>query len=279
MTTDATLRKDQIRTHYDLSTLFYRLLWGPHIHHGLWDGSESPRVAQVNLIRTLAALAVIQSNETVLDVGCGMGGSTIHLARHCGARATGITISPFQGRWARCSALLQGISKRATFQVEDAERVELAASSFDVVWSVECTEHLFDKQAFFRKAATWLRPGGRMAICAWLAGENAGTDEGRKLVDNVCRGFLCPSLGSRGDYWRWMEAAGLEMVVDQDWTERVLKTWEICDQRVRRARLHWLAPWVDRDSVSFLDHFPTILNAYRSRAMEYGCFVARQNGG
>jgi tocopherol O-methyltransferase len=30
-----TVRKSSIRSHYELSTLFYWLLWGRHIHHGL----------------------------------------------------------------------------------------------------------------------------------------------------------------------------------------------------------------------------------------------------
>ncbi len=36
------VEKRVIRTHYNLATPFYRLLWGRHIHHGLWEGSESP---------------------------------------------------------------------------------------------------------------------------------------------------------------------------------------------------------------------------------------------
>jgi len=32
--------KRSIRFHYDLSTLFYRLMWGRHIHHGLWEANE-----------------------------------------------------------------------------------------------------------------------------------------------------------------------------------------------------------------------------------------------
>ena len=75
------VRKRAIQRHYDLSTLFYRLLWGPHIHHGLWNGNESAAQAQRQLTETLAARANLRSGERVLDVGCGMGGSAIHLAK------------------------------------------------------------------------------------------------------------------------------------------------------------------------------------------------------
>jgi tocopherol O-methyltransferase len=66
--------KEEIRAHYDLATAFYRLLWGQHIHHGLWDAAESPAVAQRKLIESLAHEAGIRGGEHVLDVGCGMGG-------------------------------------------------------------------------------------------------------------------------------------------------------------------------------------------------------------
>src|SRR5437868_4915530 len=93
-----TVRKSEIRTHYNLATLFYRLLWGPHIHHGLWSGDESPEVAQQQLIETMADLVQIQPGDNVLDVGCGMGGSSIHLAKTRGCTVTGVTISPVQRR-------------------------------------------------------------------------------------------------------------------------------------------------------------------------------------
>ena len=51
-----------IRFHYDLATPFYRLLWGRHIHHGLWSGDESPTTAQEQLIDTMAARAVRREN-------------------------------------------------------------------------------------------------------------------------------------------------------------------------------------------------------------------------
>jgi tocopherol O-methyltransferase len=271
-----TVRKDVIRWHYDLATLFYRLLWGRHIHHGLWQAGESPAVAQQQLTETLAAAAEIHGGERVLDVGCGMGGSSIFLAKRRRCTVDGVTLSPFQQFWASCAAKGHGVSRQTKFHCADAEQVAFAEQSYDVVWSVECTEHLFDKPQFFRRAAQWLRPGGRMAICAWLAGNPLINDEQRKLVYDVCEGFFCPSLGTAENYGQWMQDAGLIMEQSELWTERVMQTWEICMKRVRWTGVGVLGRLVDRDADMFLRRFETILAAYRSGAMQYGCFIARK---
>jgi len=184
-------------------------------------------------------------------------------------------LSRLQQRWAATSALLNGARSQTEFRRGDAEEINFEPETFDVLWSIECTEHLFDKPRFFRRAATWLKPGGTMAICAWLAGDPLD-DGGIQQVQQVCEGFLCPSLGTRVDYGEWMQAAGLQMVESHDWTEKVMRTWEICRRRIERTRIRWLARWVDRDSLLFLDRFTTILAAYQSGAMQYGCFVARK---
>ena len=262
--------KDSIRSHYDLATPYYRLFWGPHIHHGLWSAEDavreqphaSPRTAQEALTDAVATLADIQRGQHVLDVGCGMGGSSIRLARQRHCEVTGIT--------------LNGVTRSVRFRRVDAELVTFAPASFDVVWSIECTEHLFDKEAFFRRAAGWLRPGGRMAICAWLAADDADRPGLREQVEAVCDSFLCPSLGSFSDYTGWMTAAGLQVEHTEDWTARVARTWELCDERVRRCGLPWLARAIDMRQATFLDNFKTLLDAYRSGAMQYGCIVARR---
>lgn len=275
-----TFQKDDIRWHYDLTTLFYRLLWGHHIHHGLWDDSDSPAessaLAQQKLTEALAAAAGIQGGERVLDVGCGMGGSALFLAKTYGCTVSGVTLSSFQRYWAACSARWQRLSRQTNFRCADAEQVAFESNSFDVVWSIECTEHLFDKPLFFRRAADWMRPGGRMAICAWLAGDPLETDEQRKLVYEVCEGFLCPSLGTQADYEQWMQDAGLVLERSDLWTERVLRTWEICMQRVRWTGVGLLGRLSGRDTDRFLRRFKTILEAYRTGAMQYGCFVVRK---
>jgi tocopherol O-methyltransferase len=202
-----------------------------------------------------------------------MGGSTIELARRYQCRTTGLTLSPVQRGWAALAARWQGVGGRARFRCADAETIRLPPASFDVVWNVECSEHFFDKPAFFRRAAVWLRPGGRVALCAWLAGDAADAEREARLV---CEGFLCPSLGTADDYRGWLREAGLSVRTFEDLTARVGQTWDICIRRVRASGVGWLARLVGKEMRSFLDHFATLGNAYRSGAMRYGLFIAEK---
>jgi tocopherol O-methyltransferase len=271
------VRKSSIRVHYDLATLFYRLLWGPHIHHGYWTSDETPREAQLALTERLASLAKIGPGDRVLDIGCGMGGSSIHLAKTRQCHATGVTLSPVQRAWSTISGAMQGVGRHVHFRCADAERVDFASATFDVLWSVECTEHLFDKPAFFARAAPWLKPGGRVAICAWLAGDDLNSASSRQQVYDVCDGFLCPSLGSANDYCEWMTSAGLNVEQVQDWTPNVARTWRICRNRVKKTRVRFLARALHAESTLFLDRFDALLKAYETGAMKYGCFIATRD--
>ena len=270
------LDKAAIRRHYDLFTPLYRLLWGPHVHHGLWpDGVAEPpmRAAQERLIDLLAEKASLAKGQRVVDVGCGMGGSSLGLARRHGCRVLGVTLSPVQRSWAGMAARLQGLAPLVRFHCLDVEQFRLAPASVDVVWIVECSEHLFDKPAFFAKAATWLRPGGRIALCAWLAGD---VPEAASVARNVCAGFLCPSLGTAADYQGWLASAGLTPVAFEDLTRRVAATWEVCERRLARTGLPRMGWLFGRDDRLFAASFTTLLEGYRSGAMRYGLFVSRK---
>ncbi len=270
------IQKSVIRNHYDVSTFFYWLLWGPHIHHGYWNAKETSSVAQEQLTFELCRLADVQTGATVYDIGCGMGGSSQWLAKHRGCSVTGVTLSPVQRLWATASARINGIQPRPKFIRADAESIQFEALSADIVWSIECTEHLFDKPAFFRKAASWLKPGGRFALCAWLAGEAPLSSQQQQQAMNVCKGMFCPSLGSQDDYLQWFAEAGLHVIAKPIWTNQVKQTWEICRQRVERTGVRYLARVLGKNHMLFLDHFDTILSAYESGAMEYGCFIAEK---
>ena len=83
--------------------------------------------------------AGVKSVSNVLDVGCGIGGSTRHIAARYGCKGTGITLSPVQVGIANArtqKAGLQGVS----FQVADALKMPFQDNTFDLVWSLESGE-------------------------------------------------------------------------------------------------------------------------------------------
>jgi tocopherol O-methyltransferase len=264
----------QVREHYDGLSPLYRAFWGEHIHHGFWEGGESPARAQVKLVEQLAARARVPRGARVLDVGCGVGGSSLWLAHELDCAVTGLTISPVQARMAADRALAEGVSPRVRFEVADASDLQTAAGAFDVVWVVECSEHIADKARFVAACAHALRPGGTLALCAWLVSDERLSSEHAQLVETVCRGMLCPGLGSMRDYTGWMASAGFLRIEAEDVTRHVEQTWARCAEIASRADVRALAAASGERVRNFLRTFPAIKRAYEEGAMAYGMFTA-----
>src|SRR3990167_299466 len=81
----------------------WQTVWGTHIHHGYYEHNQTinPKKAQEKLIEKLVTMMGVNPQDKILDVGCGMGGSSIYLAKHYDALVTGITLSSKQVEIAR----------------------------------------------------------------------------------------------------------------------------------------------------------------------------------
>jgi tocopherol O-methyltransferase len=268
---------DDIRQHYDQLSPLYRTFWGEHIHHGFWRGDETAAEAQVNLSRELAQRAAIAPDSAVLDVGCGLGGSALLLAKEYGCWVKGISISPKQIAAANREAKRRSLLDRVEFAVEDANELPATGESYDVVWTIECSEHLFDKARFIATCAQRLKPGGRLAICAWLAGENLQVEQ-RQTVDDVCRGMLCPSLATMSEYVGWMENSGLVVQSADDITRHVARTWVLCRPVLDFPFVKTILATGSRRLNEFANSFASIAAAYRTGAMAYGMLVGQKPG-
>lgn len=266
-----------IRQHYDGLSRLYNRLWGEHIHHGYWaEGSTASQAeAQTELINRLAHLADIGIGAHVLDVGCGLGGSSLWLAKQRRCSVQGITLSPLQAKLAGDRARDAGIADRVQFQVHDANDLNMPDESYDAVWVIECSEHLHDKQRFISSCHRVLRPGGVLAVAAWLTGK-ADTAEKRRLLTEVCESMLCPSLESQDQYVQWMRASGFGVVVAEDVSERVQATWDRCVAIARRPEVRALMHVVDARTRRFVNSFGVMQQAFRTRALAYGMFAARK---
>lgn len=270
------LDTDIIRDHYDRISVFYRALWGDHIHHGYWENGESPAAAQVKLVERLAERARIPHGARVLDIGCGVGGSSLWLARNLGCSVLGVTISPVQAAMATEQARTEELHQCVRFEVMDANHLELQPESFDVVWVIECSEHLTDKSRFIGDCASVLKPGGVLALCAWLIADGLMSSEHTRLIVDVCQGMLCPTLASMQDYTEWMRTSGFDDIEAVDVTRHVEKTWQRGAALVRRPEINALLRVSDVRTRRFVEAFQMIHRAYAEGAMAYGMFTARQ---
>lgn len=264
---------EDIRKHYDALSGFYHLLWGPHIHHGYWENGETPAEAQVKLIERLAARMAIAAEHRVLDIGSGLGGSSCWLAKTFGCSVLGLTLSPTQARDAEERAVKEGVDHRVSFKVHDANHLDLPSETFDRLWIIECSEHIHDKQAFFRDCARLLRPSGRLGLCAWLKG-NSDQPAHKELVREVCEAMLCPSLLRMEEQVSTLETAGFRDIDADDITTNVLPTWQHCRKVTSNPLIQLVLHTKASKLRRFVDSFKLMEQSYREGAMAYGMITA-----
>jgi tocopherol O-methyltransferase len=257
-----------VREHYDNLSSLYAAFWGDHIHHGYWLGDESPGDAQENMVRQLARDAEIASGSRVADLGCGVGGSALWLARNMGCSVLGITISPVQAQLASRSAQRQGLQSRVRFEVADLNHLD-RPDRFDSAWIVESSEHVADKRRLVHAVAQILHPQGTVGIGAWVAGEQPRTAEQEALLKRVCDGMLCPGLATMSEYTGWMRQAGFEVRVARDITANVQKTWIRCAEIAEHPQVRAILKVAGSRVRQFVETFPDMRRAYETGAMRY----------
>lgn len=279
ITSKTGLTSDAVALHYDELDRFYREIWGEHVHHGLWlTGHESSEQAVLQLVDLVAKQAAAAPGSRVCDIGCGYGATARVLARELHAEVTALTVSAAQHRYA-CAK--DDASENPRYLLCDWLKNELPAGYFDTAISIESSEHITDKPAFFFEAFRVLRPGGRFVICSWLARETASRLESRLLLEPICREGRMPGIGTELDYRRFFESAGFVVESFEDLSRRVKKTWPVCVQHFLTGLCHkpgYVKFVLDRHRHNRIFAL-TILRiwlAYNTGSLRYGIFTGRK---
>jgi len=264
----------QIATFWDNVSEGWEKVWGPHIHHGFYENGETitPLKAQENLIEKLSNMLFITSNSHIVDVGCGMGGSSIYLAKKYHAKVDGITLSPHQVNIA--NQKLKDLSN-VRFKVEDALTLSsFANNSIDIVWSLESCEQFYNKQLFVEQAYRILKPGGQLMLVTWCSDREEYSGRFAKKYKQICRAFDLPYMPTMNYYLSQLSTTGFKIKSGTDWSKYVEKSWDIGMALLREYSFIKILKMSGWRSLKFAYQLKLMRNAFRDQQVKYGVFLA-----
>lgn len=240
----------RIRDFYDSSSSLWEQVWGEHMHHGYYATGESSRrdrrLAQIDLIEQLLEWAQPKSPISVLDVGCGIGGSSLYLANKYFAntldadndcKVTGITLSPVQASRATERSRELGLRSRSQFLVADAMSMPFPDSSFDLVWSLESGEHMPDKAKFLQECYRVLKPGGTFIFATWCHRDTGNpilnqplkplTKYEQRHLQRIYDVYCLPYVISLPEYEAIAQRTSFQNIKTADWSKAVAPFWDV----------------------------------------------------
>ena len=197
---------DGVRRYYEQNTRLFMALGNDRamhtIHRALWPEGVHDLESALNYSSELI-LSEIRAYErehpsqalTVLDLGCGVGGSLFYLARHLPttARLIGLTLSPIQAQLAGRSAQRLGLQSASWFVEADFLHLPVSVAA-DVAFSIEAFAHAADPARFFEQAARILKPGGRLLLLDDFIAEEFAKPPAYDWAGEFQRGWHLPKL-------------------------------------------------------------------------------------
>lgn len=117
----------------------------------------------------VVALTNLQQGETALDVACGTGALTRHVAKLVGphGRVVGLDLSPDMLSIARATSLNRLAVGSIEWREGDVNTIPFASETFDAVFCTFALMVFPDRVAALKEMRRVLKPGGRMALSVW----------------------------------------------------------------------------------------------------------------
>ena len=147
--------------YYDVATDFYEYGWGRSFHFAPRVPGESFKASLARHELYLATVLGLKPGMVVADLGCGIGGPLIEIARFSGAKIVGVNSNAHQLERARTLTEEAGLTHLVDFLDCDFLQVDAPDNSFDAIFAIEATCLAPDKPSIYGEALRLLKPGAR----------------------------------------------------------------------------------------------------------------------
>lgn len=169
--------------------------------------------------KKLISHADLQKGQSVLDISCGTGLVTLPIAKAVApvGKVTAIDLSEGMLEKARARANEHKINN-ISFQQMDAESLDFAENSFDVVVCSLGLMYFPNPQKALQEMFRVLKPGGRASALVWGNRNKCGWADIFPIVDRRVASDVCPlffQLGGKHALERAFTKAGFGDVISQ----------------------------------------------------------------
>ena len=148
--------------HYEVPPEFFELVLGPHLKYSsaLWEGgAQDLGEAETRMLDVTCQRAELQDGQDILELGCGWGSLTLHMARlYPNSQITVVSNSAPQRRFIESRASTNVRVVTADMNAFDP------GGRFDRVVSVEMFEHMRNYEELLHRIRGWLRADGRLFV-------------------------------------------------------------------------------------------------------------------
>jgi 2-polyprenyl-3-methyl-5-hydroxy-6-metoxy-1,4-benzoquinol methylase len=132
----------------------------PYLLQDLWELGSSPR----DMLDMIRKHVPVTGETRVLDLACGKGAVSVHLARELGCKVKGVDILPDFVEFARTKAGEYGVDGLCEFVVGDITEAVTVESGYDVVVLGAVGDVLGNPEETIRKLKNTVKPGGYILI-------------------------------------------------------------------------------------------------------------------
>jgi SAM-dependent methyltransferase len=140
----------------------------------------------------LTELAGITGGMEILDAGCGIGGTSRRIAARTGANVTGLDLTQRAVETGNRLSEHLGIAGQVEAVRGSVTDMPFDGDGFDVVIVQHCAMQVEEKDRLFGECARVLKPGGRLAMHDWFAGQVTPLRYPLPWADGPATSFLEP---------------------------------------------------------------------------------------
>ena len=285
--------KDPAERYYDQNTAgIYLRGWNrDHIHFGLFEPGECPEPGESlaesaglaraveRMVEAIVAPAGIEEGHHVVDAGCGVGGTAIHLARTRGCRVTGVNINRMQLELAGRKVSDADLDGRIDLEYADCSRsLPFGDATVDVVVNIESACHYSDRAQFLYEVSRILKPSGRIVAMDWMARDGLTADEYDNFIVPLCKPFAVYDLDSPSTYSEKLREAGLEVVQFEDFDGKDADNLRIVENAYNLLATIRFSGIETPGTGMLIDQFGTLYEAWNSGSFELRRYCARKPG-